>query len=150
MISLLRGFLRGSPCRVFTSDARVRLSETRYAYPDITVSCDERDQGRIDIVQSPRLIVEILSPSTEAYNRGRKFAYYRACATIQEYMMIDSQYPAIEVFRRERNNLWVLYAYGLHDVVELTSLDVHFPVSEVYEGVTFPPDDNEQPPGGLK
>ncbi len=59
--------------------------------------------------------------------------------------MIDSQYPAIEVFRRERNNLWVLYAYVLHDVVELTSLDVHFPVSEAYEGVTFPPDDNEQP-----
>lgn len=143
LISILRDFLRGSACRVFTSDARVRLSESRYVYPDVTVSCDDQDQGRTDIVQSPRLVVEILSPGTEAYDRGRKFVYYRQCATIQEYMMIDSQLPLIEIFRREKNDLWVLHTFGLQDIVELTSINVRFPASDVYEGVTFPSDDIE-------
>jgi Uma2 family endonuclease len=140
LISMLSDFLRGSAYRVCSSDAPIRISETRYVYPDVTVSCDEQDQGRTDIVQSPRLMVEILSPSTEAYNRGRKFMHYRRCPTIQEYMMIDSQLPLIEIFRREKNDLWMLYTFGLQDIVELTSINVRFPASDVYEGITFPTD----------
>ena len=87
IISILRRSLRGSPCRVFTSDARVRLSKTRFVYPDATVSCDEQDRGQNDNVQSPRLVVEVLSPSTEGYDRGRKFGFYRECPTIQEYLI---------------------------------------------------------------
>jgi len=141
IISILRHLLRGSGCRVFTSDARVRLSRTRYVYPDATVSCHEQDRGQNDMVQSPRLIVEVLSPSTEDYDRGRKFSYYRECSTIQEYLLIDAQRPMIEVYRRERQDLWILRTFHPGDEIELVHLGVRFPFSAVYEDVTFPPQD---------
>ncbi len=140
IISILRRSLRGGPCRVFASDARVRLSRTRYVYPDASVSCDEHDRGRNDNVQSPRLVVEVLSASTESYDRGRKFAFYRECPSIQEFLLIDSQRPMLEVYRRERHDFWLLRAYRMDEVVELTNLGVHFAVSEVYEDVIFPPE----------
>jgi len=135
IISILRRLLRGSPCRVFTCDARVHLSRTRYVYPDASVSCDEQDRGQSDIVQSPRLVVEVLSPSTEGYDRGRKFGYYRECPSIQEYLLIDAQRPMVEVYRREKHDLWILRAFRLDDEVELVNLGVHFPVSTVYEDI---------------
>jgi Uma2 family endonuclease len=141
IISILRRSLRGTSCRVFTSDARVRLSRTHFVYPDASVSCDEKDRGQSDNVQSPRLVVEVLSPSTEGYDRGRKFGFYRECPTIQEYLLIDAQRPMLEVYRREKHDFWILRAYRLDEDVELTNLGVHFPVSEVYEDVIFPPQD---------
>ena len=137
IISILRHSLRGTPCRVFTSDARVRLSSTRFVYPDASVSCDEQDRGQNDNLQSPRLVVEVLSPSTEGYDRGRKFGFYRECPTIQEYLLIDAQRPMLEVYRRERHDLWILRAYRLDEDVELTNLGVRFPVSAVYEDVMW-------------
>ena len=137
IISILRRSLRGTPCRVFTSDARVRLSSTRFVYPDASISCDEQDRGQSDNVQSPLLVVEVLSPSTEGYDRGRKFGFYRECPTIQEYLLLDSQRPMLEVYRRERHNLWILRAYRLDEDVELTNLGVRFPVSTVYEDVVI-------------
>ena len=141
IISILRRSLRGTSCRVFTSDARVRLSRTHFVYPDASVSCDEKDRGQSDNVQSPRLVVEVLSPSTEGYDRGRKFGFYRECPTIQEYLLIDAQRPILEVYRREKNDFWLLRAYRLDEDVELTNLGVRFPVSAVYEDVIFPPQD---------
>jgi Uma2 family endonuclease len=105
------------------------------------VSCDEQDRGQSDNVKSPRLVVEVLSPSTEGYDRGRKFGFYRECPTIQEYLLIDAQRPMLEVYRREKLDLWILRAYRLDEVVELTNLGLRFPVSEVYEDVIFPPED---------
>lgn len=139
---VLYGLLRGSSCRVFNSDARVCLSETRFVYPDVTVSCDERDRGEIDYIQSPRLVIEILSTSTEDYDRGRKFTYYRECQTIQEYVLINTTYQAVEVCRRERNDLWILQVFGPNSDVELVSLGVHFPISAVYEDVLFSEDNS--------
>ncbi|MBA2287218.1 MAG: Uma2 family endonuclease [Ktedonobacteraceae bacterium] len=141
IISTLRRLLRGSSCRVFTSDARVRLSRTRYVYPDASVSCNEQDRGQSDIVQFPHLVVEVLSPSTEGYDRGRKFGYYRECPSIQAYLLIDAQRAMVEVYRREKHDLWVLQTFRLADEVELSNLGVHFPVSAVYEDVVLPPQD---------
>lgn len=144
--TILRSLLRNSSCRVFTSDARVRLSSTRYVYPDVTVSCDSRDRGRIDIIQFPRVVIEVLSPGTEDYDRGRKFTYYRACPTIQEYVLVNTEYRAVEVCRREKNDLWSFLTFNLGDEVELTSLGVAFFVAEVYEDVIFPSyDDGGEP-----
>ena len=145
--SILRGLLRGSPCHVYNSDLRVRISETRYFYPDATVSCDERDRGQSDMIRSPRLVVEVLSSSTEAYDRGKKFAHYRECPTIQEYVLINTQYPSVEVFRHEKNSLWTFHAFGPDDEVKLASIAIHFPVAVVYEEVLFPPehDDTDTP-----
>ncbi len=89
------------------------------------------------MIYSPCLIVEVLSPSTEAYDRGRKLAYYRECLTIQEYVLIDTQRASIEVFRREKHNLWTYYAFGIGDEVELRSLDIHFPLAKIYRNVVF-------------
>ncbi len=143
IVRILYDLLRGSSCRVLNSDVRVRLSESRYVYPDATVSCDERDRGTVDLIRSPRLVVEVLSGSTEDYDRGRKFTYYRACPTIQEYVLISSTYQGIEVFKRERNDLWTLQVFGPNDTVELKGLGISFAVSDVYEGIMLSEDDNQ-------
>lgn len=138
LTSLLRGLLRGHTCRVYNSDLRVQVAEERYVYPDVTVSCDERDRGEVELVRSPRVVIEVLSPTTEAYNRGLKFAYYRECATIQEYVLVNTAYPAIEVCRRQKNNWWSFQTYRPGDEVELFSLGVRFSANIVYEDIVFP------------
>jgi len=123
--------LRNSSYIVYTSDMKVRLSEKRYLYPDVSISCDPRDRGRIDFLQYPRLVVEVLSPSTEAFDRGKKFGYYRSCPTIEEYVLVDTQQQTVEIYRRATNNLWVLRSFGPDDQVELASLNLSFPVAAV-------------------
>ncbi len=140
LTSLLHSLLRSSHCRVYNSDLKVRLSQKRYVYPDASVSCDQRDRGSSDTVQFPRLIVEVLSSSTEAYDRGRKFAYYRACPTIQEYVLIDTQRQAVEVYRRQSDTLWTLHPFGPGDQVDLASLSLNFPIAALYEDVALPED----------
>ena len=143
LTSLLHSLLRSSPCRVYNSDLKVRLSQRRFVYPDASVSCDQRDRGSIDIVQFPRLIVEVLSSSTEAYDRGRKFAYYRACPTVQEYVLVDTQQQAVEVYRRQADTLWTLHPFGPGDQVELASLSLSFPIAALYENVELPEDTSD-------
>jgi Uma2 family endonuclease len=138
--SLLRNRLRDSSCRVYNSDARVRLSAMRYVFPDATISCDERDRGTVDIIHFPRLIVEVLSPGTEAYDRGQKFIYYRTCPTILEYVLIGTQCQAIDVYRRASANLWTLHLFGPDDRVELASVNISFRITDLYEGVVLPED----------
>jgi Uma2 family endonuclease len=140
LTSLLHNLLRSSHCRVYNSDLKVRLSQKRYVYPDASVSCDQRDRGSTDTVQFPRLIVEVLSSSTEAYDRGRKFAYYRACPTIQEYVLIDTQRQGVEVYRRQSDTLWTLHPCGPGDQVELASLSLSFSIAALYENVELPED----------
>jgi Uma2 family endonuclease len=133
--SLLHRLLRGSNCRVYNSDLKVRLSHNRYVYPDASVSCDQRDRGSTDTVQFPHLIAEVLSSSTEAYDRGRKFAYYRACTSVQEYVLIDTQRQAVEVYRRQSDTLWTLHPFGPGDQVEFASLSLSFPIEALYEDI---------------
>ena len=140
IIGVLYGLLEGRSCSVYTSDVRVCLSETRYVYPDVSVSCDSQDQERGDMIYAPSLIVEVLSPGTEAYDRGRKLAYYRECPSIQEYMLVDSQLQSIEVFKRGKNKLWSYYAYGPGEEVELGGLGISFPLAKIYRNVTFSED----------
>src|SRR6266700_4200088 len=130
--TVLNTALSEGSCSVYSSDIRVRLSESRYVYPDVTVACDEQQQGDGNMLLYPRLAVEVLSPSTEAYDRGEKFTYYRECSTIQEYVLVNTQRPFIEVFRREANNFWMYHAFESGEEVELASLNVRFPVMEVY------------------
>jgi Uma2 family endonuclease len=135
LTSLLHRLLRGSNCRVYNSDLKVRLSHNRYVYPDASVSCDQRDRGSTDALQFPHLIAEVLSSSTEAYDRGRKFAYYRACPTVQEYVLIDAQKQAVEVYRRQSDTLWTLHPFGPGDQVEFASLSLSFSIEALYEGI---------------
>lgn len=145
IIYTLRSLLRGKHCYVFTSDAHVQVSETRYFHPDVTVSCDARDRGKQTVLHSPRVVFEMLSPNTEDYDHGRKFMYYRECPTIEEYVLVDSFRPYIEVYRRETEKLWTLHTYELEDEIELRSLGISFPLMGVYEDIVFSSDDEIEP-----
>ncbi len=130
---------RGKPCYTCNSDVAVRLSATRYTYPDASVTCDERDRPTVEEteIQSPRVIVEVLSDSTEAYDRGAKFSFYRACPSIQEYMLVTTKNQAVEVYRRTTDG-WLLKSYGAGERVELVSLNISLAVDDVYRDSTVP------------
>jgi len=127
-------------CYVYNSDAATRLSSKRYTYPDASVTCDERDKPALDKteVQAPCVIVEVLSDSTEAYDRGRKFLLYRTCSSVQEYVLVATKYQAVEVYRRTSQG-WTAYQfYGPGDEIELTCLAIHFPLSVLYRNAAVP------------
>ncbi|HYT44719.1 MAG TPA: Uma2 family endonuclease [Methylomirabilota bacterium] len=134
LIAILRGLLRGGPCRVHTSDLRFHLSETRYVYPDVWVKCGPRGQG--DSVRSPRVVIEVLSPGTEMKDRTKKLVAYRAYPTVEDYMLVNYQHQFIELYHRQGNE-WIYSTFDAHDTVELKSLGISFPVAEVYEDVYF-------------
>ncbi len=129
----------GKSCYVYNSVAAARLSSKRYTYPDALVTCDECDQPTPDKteVQFPHTIVEVLSESTEVYDRGKKFGLYRACPHIQEYVLIETKYQAIEVYCRT-SQIWTYQVYGPGDEVELTSIGVRLPVAALYRNAGIP------------
>lgn len=130
--------LRGKPCRVFTSDLKVSVSASRYVYPDVSVSCDQRDlQEKGDILYSPSVVIEVLSPSTESRDRREKFTYYRGCPSIQEYVLVSTGEQAVDVYRRASEELWTIHLFGPSDVVELKSISVTVPIAAFYENVRF-------------
>ena len=135
--SILKGLLRERPCRVYSSDVYFYLSERQYVHPDISVSCNKEDHIDPDSIKHPCLVSEVLSPSTEARDRGRKFGWYRARPSIQEYVLIASEYKEVQVYQREKNDLWTLKTFGPQDTVELVRLGVRFSVAEIYEGTFF-------------
>ena len=144
--AILKSLLRGGPCRAYNSDMKVRVSEKRYFHPDVTVSCDVRDRGTADFISSPRLVVEVLSPSTEARDRGRKLQCYLACPTIEEYLLVDSRSMRIEIYRKEQKK-WMYDAFESDDTVELASLGVRFPTITAYEDVVFEKNGNNKRSG---
>jgi Uma2 family endonuclease len=129
----------GKPCSVYNSDAAVRLSSRRYTYPDASITCDERGQPASDKteIQFPHVIIEVLSDSTEAYDRGRKFSYYRACSHVQEYVLISTKYQAVEVYRRT-SQIWTYQAYEAGDEIELASINTRFSLSALYKNAGVP------------
>lgn len=134
---LLQAFLRGRRCIVYNSDVYLQLSERYRVCPDVTVSCDPRDRGAREVIRYPSLVVEVLSPTTEARDRGLKSLQYRSCPSIQEYVLISSEIPLVEVFRREKQGFWSLYTLAIDDTIELTSLDLRFPVADIYQNTSF-------------
>ncbi len=134
LYSSLRQLLKGSPCRVFVEAVKTRVEAADcFFYPDVVVTCDQRDRLTPDYVSHPLLVAEVLSESTAAFDRGRKFAAYRKLESLQDYVLVDLAAQQIEVFRRDVENRWVLYDYGPEDQVELASLGLHLPVEAVLE-----------------
>lgn len=141
MNRILGNLLRDKPCVVHDSDACFQVTEERYVCPDVTVSCDPRDtedpEDDTVTLQYPCLVVEVLSRSTKSLDRGIKFDLYKEHPTVQEYMVIETRSPTIQLYRRESNNRWTVYILRLDDEVELSSIGVHFPVAEIYEKTRF-------------
>ena len=134
---MLGNLLSGGPCQPFTSDAGLQVAADRYVLPDVAVTCDDRDHQDNDYLRFPCLLFEVLSPSTELADRGRKFTYYRKLPTVKEYVLVNSLEVSIEMFRREKNTLWTLHLFGIDDEVTLVSVGVTLPVREIYENVIF-------------
>jgi len=122
---LLRPGLRGGPCRFFATDVKLAVGTDarRITYPDAFVTCDARDRSERLIQRFPKLIVEILSPSTAADDRGEKFAAYRTIATLEEYILIDGTRRYVEAFRRTERGTWELVHDADAGAIDLASLD---------------------------
>ncbi|WP_310410103.1 Uma2 family endonuclease [Chamaesiphon sp. OTE_8_metabat_110] len=139
---LLDDALLNRDCDVYIADVKVQVEPgQKYFYPDVVVTCDERDD-EAQLVQFPCLIIEVLSPSTEAIDRGVKFARYRQFTSLQEYVLVQVDRPKVEVFRRDRNNQWVLSEYDREDRLLLESIGVEIPIADLYRQVQF--EDNVQ------
>jgi Uma2 family endonuclease len=139
LFSMLRNHLRGKGCTAYMADMKVRLEGANaYFYPDVTVTCDSRDRASLaeDFIHYPCLIVEVLSPTTAAFDRGQKFADYRTLETLEEYVLIDPEQIGVDCFRRNTEGLWVLYPYGQGDEIELASVDFRCAIADLYEDVT--------------
>ena len=142
----LRTQLKERACEVYTNDMRVRVTVAGlYTYPDVLVVCEEPrfEDDSFDILLNPTVLFEVLSPSTEAYDRGAKFGYYRQLDSMQEYTLVSQDLMRVEHYLRH-NEQWILTEFGsLDDVVGLTSIDCELPLREIYAKVEFPP--NEAP-----
>lgn len=126
------------PCHVHTSDIKVQLNVSRHVYPDVHVSCEETDwQGKLEAVRTPKLIIEVLSPGTEAYDRGRKFLYYQESASIQEYALINWQRQLVEVYQRH-DGKWTYQRYEPGENVEFASLRLEIPMDVIYVNSSVP------------
>lgn len=136
----LRQILRGSSCQVFMADIKVSIDNQRhFFYPDLIVTCDDNQDLNAYIVEFPKLIIEVLSDSTETFDRGKKFHYYRAIPSLQEYVLVSTQEYLVEIFRRTTNNLWLLQTYEtLKTLVVLESLAVSLPLADIYATLELP------------
>jgi Uma2 family endonuclease len=132
--------LRQRPCRVYQSDLRVRVNPNRlYSYPDVVVVCGKAqfEDDELDTLLNPTLIVEVLSKSTEEFDRGEKFRRYRTLVSLQEYLLIAQQECRLEQYTRQPDGSWRLVEFDqLSDRVSLSSIDCHLLLADVYEKVT--------------
>jgi Uma2 family endonuclease len=147
-VTILNSAFAGGPCMAYNSDVATRVSAIRYNLPDVVVSCDARDEptrGESEIL-APRVVFEVLSDSTEARDRGEKFDSYRACPTIQEYVVVRTDRQAVEVYRRAPDGWGTFQVYGSGDEVELTSVDARFPVAALYQRTDVPATPASQAP----
>jgi Uma2 family endonuclease len=147
--SMLDSHLEDSGCTTGNSDVRINILETTdYSYPDASVTCDERDKTTTQYITYPCLIVEVLSDSTvraasafaEAYDRGEKSYRYRRNPVLQDYLLVSAKSIAIDLYRKNDAGEWVIVNYRAGDLVELTSINLSFPIERVYRGIVFEAD----------
>ena len=132
----LGGALRGRPCRPYSADLRVRIPDTGLAtYPDVSVICGTLVTGEpdLDAATNPTVLVEVLSPSTEAYDRGEKFAHYRRLPSLQEYVLVAQDRVRVEHYRRNADDSWTLRELGAGHALRLDSIDAALAIDDLYE-----------------
>ena len=131
--------LKEGPCRVFSSDLGVKVSRTGlYTYPDVGIVCGQPqfDDEHNDTLLNPRVILQVLSPSTESNDRGKKFAHYRSVESLAEYLLVSKEQPRVERFVRQASNDWLLHeATELDQTIRLPSIECDLKLSDVYANV---------------
>jgi Uma2 family endonuclease len=125
-------------CRVFGDRIKVQTLESNsFCYPDLSVSGDVHDRSANNFITHPYLIVEVLSPRTEAYDRGEKFGLYRQSPSLQEYVLVSTDRIHLDVYRQTTAGVWEFMPYISGDIVELTSVNFSFEIDRVYDGIVF-------------
>jgi Uma2 family endonuclease len=139
--ALLDNHLSGGACQAANSDCRVNIVESNdYTYPDVSVTCDDRDKITTQYITYPCLIIEVLSKSTEAYDRGGKFRMYRQNPVLQDYVLVSSEKIEIDLYRKTESGSWEIINYQAGDNIELKSVNLTFPIERIYEGISFVPE----------
>ncbi len=132
----LRAHLKGTPCRVFMQDVKLNVEQANsYFYPDVFVTCSERDAKQRLIKSEAKLVIEVLSPSTTAFDRGHKFEAYRSMPSLQEYVLIDPEAQTAEVYRRSSNEEWILRAFPVGQGLSLQSVDLTITAVDLFADV---------------
>lgn len=127
--------LKGTPCRVFSESMKIQIADDTILYPDVFVTCDRQDLQTDMIFRAPTLIIEVLSPSTQAYDRSQKFALYRRLPSLKEYVLIDPDTRRAEAFRINADGLFVLFDMSESEILELPSIDCRVAIAEVFAGI---------------
>ena len=139
----LRELLRGRGCSVFGSNLKIKVpAYSPYRYPDLSVYCGEgiyESMGGLDVLTNPQMIVEVLSPSTEAFDRGEKFTYYKSIESLTEYLLVATNRSHVTIFVKQNENEWLQReATDLNDKLFSPAFGVEIMLSEIYLDVEFP------------
>ena len=133
--------LENTTCITGNSDIKVNIARTNnYTYPDVSVTCDDRDKTTTQYITYPCLIVEVLSASTEAYDRSGKFRLYRKNPILQDYLLVSSSSIEMDLYHKNDMGEWVIINYAEGDTVELKSINLSFPIEQVYRGLVLTPE----------
>jgi len=136
--ALLKNKLRGSGCSIYLGEMKAQIDDNKYFYPDVMVTCHPADLKNNYAKQHPKLIIEVLSASTEGYDRGKKFEYYRQLANLEEYVLIAQSEYHVDIFRKNAQQRWELFSFaGQQALVDFVSLDYSIAMNELYESVDF-------------
>jgi Uma2 family endonuclease len=127
--------LRGTPCRTFTETLQLQVADDALFYPDVFITCDAQDLRTERTFRAPTVIVEVLSPSTQASDRGVKFAWYRRVASLREYLLVDPDTRTLELFRRGEHGLFTLHDLTGMPQVDFTSIGCSLPADEIFDGL---------------
>jgi Uma2 family endonuclease len=135
---ILKSHLRGGGCQVLTSDARVNIVQSNdYVYPDLSVTCNDRDRNTSQYITYPCLVIEVLSTSTANYDRGDKFRMYRRNPSLQDYLLIDAEKIAIDLYRQNELGNWEIINYQAGDAIKLKSINLSCLIEDIYEDIVF-------------
>jgi Uma2 family endonuclease len=136
--SLLYPHLKKRDCRINVADAKVQgKANSRYFYPDLVISCHPEDKQAKKWIQDPSTIIEVLSPSTANYDKSRKLKLYCQIPSLQEYLLLDSLSPTVELFQRQAGRMWGYRDYGKDESFTIPSLEVTCAVNDIYEEIIF-------------
>ena len=138
LITLFSNHLEGSDCETATSDLRINIVNTdNYTYPDVSVTCDERDKNSTKHITYPCLIVEVLSKSTEAYDRGGKFRMYQNNPELRDYLLVSSTSVEMDLYHKNDSGDWLIINYKPGDTIQLKSINLSFPIEQVYRNLNL-------------
>ncbi len=141
LTTLFFNHLENSSCETGNSDLRINIAGTKnYIYPDASVTCDDRDRTTTQYITYPCLIVEVLSPSTEAYDRGGKFRMYRNNPVLQDYLLVSSTSIEMDLYHKNDAGEWFIINYKEGDTIELKSINLSCAIEQVYRGLDLTPE----------